>query len=334
LWFIRLIIVLAPILYFGGDCGFTGETPSSNSFWSNLVGAPIPQATINLRQQIVYVGNLLSAAKGRPVTVLELQSLANGTTGSLLTGTVRIRGKITAQTAGTALPTKMRLQTKLKRGNAVLLTEFWDFKVLSTGVIPAQNFPITQIARVQLRDVIQFSILPLDRNFPASTGNLIINYSAGKVSFSKEVEIAEEVEVAAAVQKFQLTFVGPLPPSPANQVAGAVNLKAIRGPLLTWNGNLNVRGKVTPLVAGTQIPNTIRLTIKHKRALNGTVRRTESFTVNVQTNGLVALQSFPFTTINGSNIRESLEISITPVSRSFPLCSANLILSFTALPGT
>lgn len=322
LWFIYAVILWAPLLYFGGGCPPEGESPSSR----------LQAAAVNLRQQIVYVGTLPAAAKDKPIAILELQSLAARAPGFLFTGTIRVRGKITAQTVGTVLPAKMRFQLRLKRAGKVVFTEFWDFNVLSNGNIPIQNFGITKTSPVNLKDILQFSILPLDRNSPVSTANLTINYSLPPAN-SAQIEAEENVEAAAVAQRFQLTFVGVLPASPAGVSAGGINLKAIRGPLLTWNGNLHVRGRVTPIVPGTPIPTLIRLVVKHKR-LNGTVLRTETFNVNVQSNGLVTLQSFPFTTVNASNIKEALEISLTPLGRTFPLSTANLTMSFTALPGT
>lgn len=321
-WFIYAVILLAPILYFGGGCPPGDE----------LAGKRIELAAVNLRQHVVYVGTLPAAAKDKPIAILELQSLAVRARGFLFGGTIRVRGKITAQTVGTALPSKMRFQLRLKRGGRIVFTEFWDFNVLSNGNIPIQNFKITTISPVNLKDILQFSILPLDRNFPVSTANLTINYALPPANLA-QIEAEEKVEAAAVAQRFQLTFVGPLPASPAGVSAGAIHLKAIRGPLLTWDGNLNVRGKVTPIITGSPVPSTIRLVLKHKR-FNGSVLRTETFSVNVQSNGLVTLQSFPFTTVNAANIKEALEISITPLGRTFPLSTANLTMSFTALPGT
>jgi hypothetical protein len=205
-------------------------------------------------------------------------------------------------------------------------------RVQSNGVITQQTLPVVDFSVVNLKDALVITLLPVDKNLPASNATLNITFRPLSAS-SFETDKEERVDAAAIVQRQQFTFVNFLGGGAKNVVAGGIGIKSIKGPLLTLNGTLHVRGKLTSDPPGQHFPAKIRILIKHK-APNNSVLSTDTFDVTVQTNGAILLQNFPFKSVNTAGIRESLEFFVTPLNTDFPDCTANLTAWFTALPGT
>lgn len=104
----------------------------------------------------------------------------------------------------------------------------------------------------------------------------------------------------------------------------------------TWTltpGSLNVRGKITPLVAGSELPNQIRIVARKKNA-QGQVQLSKLFDVTVNSDGTILIQSFPIAPAVPFLTTDVLDLSLIPRDRKLPFCQANLTITFVPPPGT
>jgi hypothetical protein len=242
-------------------------------------------------------------------------------------GRLLVKGKITPQSPGAALPTKLRLIVKHNNpGGATLSSSSYDINVQSDGNILLQNLAVTDFEVFSVRDVLNITVVPVDKPLPA--GNLIFNATHTLGALASAEMLQEELTPSAAPQ-LVYTYVNYLEDRSRGEALGPYTLKVQGQPGFTLNGTLKIAGKITPFDP-EPIPTTFTATVKHKNAKNGQVLSTQTFTVRAQSNGQIPAQSFPFTTSNATNTAESLEVSMKANNnQEFPYSLLNCRISYT-----
>jgi hypothetical protein len=312
-----ILIVLVSLTTFG----FGTSTYSSMKRWVQRAY----KLAANGKVQVVYNGTVKATGINKPVLGMSAQSTNVETQLILLIGRLIVKGKITPQTPGAALPTKLRLIVKHNNpGGGNLSTSSYDINVQSDGTILSQNLPVNDFEVFSVRDVLNITLVPVDKPMPA--GRLLFNatHSLGPVA---SAELTEEELSPTAGPQLVYTYVNYLEDRSRNENLGPYIMKVQGQPGFTLNGTLKISGKITPFDP-EPIPATLSATVKHKNAKNGQVLSTETFTVRVQPNGQIALQSFPFTTLNATGTAESLEVTMKPVDKAFPYSLINGRISY------
>src|SRR5262249_50907395 len=128
-----------------------------------------------------------------------------------------ISGKITPQTPGSAIPTKLRLSIKHKNGaGKVLLAQQFDANVQSNGTILAQNFlfnsPVINLLPIQKLDTVELAVIPVDANLPACkiTWAMVATFPPPPSS-AKVDDFEMPVDVTAHVGRELFQYFGTLP---------------------------------------------------------------------------------------------------------------------------
>lgn len=99
-------------------------------------------------------------------------------------------------------------------------------------------------------------------------------------------------------------------------------------------GDLKIKGKITPVVAGSLIPSKMRISFRHKNPRNA-VLRTKNFDFNVNADGVIALQTFPYRDAILFQPKDVIEVSTISVDRIFPAGTANVTITYVPpAPGT
>lgn len=136
--------------------------------------------------------------------------------------------------------------------------------------------------------------------------------------------------LAAPGRKAQFIYTGALPSTPRLQSAITVALKNLSLPshLAVFTSTVHFKGKITAQTSGAEIPTSVRFSLKHKRA-GGQVRSTVSYDVDVQSDGTILQQDFPFSALTIVSANETLEYSFIPLDKDLPASNVNLIFSVT-----
>ncbi|HSE43026.1 MAG TPA: hypothetical protein VLH08_19860 [Acidobacteriota bacterium] len=317
----KLFVILIVLISFL-SLGFGKSTYSSLKKWAQRAY----KLAANGKVQVVYTGRINATGIGKPAIGMSAQSTNEETQIVLLLGRLIVKGKITPQTAGAALPTKLRLIVKHNSpGGATLSTSNYDINVQSDGTILLQNLAVTDFEVFSVRDVLNITLVPVDKPLPA--GNLIFNATHSLGALASTENLQEEF-TPSAVPQLVYTYVNYLEDRSKGESLGPYILKVQGQPGFTLNGTIKVSGKITPFDP-EPIPTTLMATVKHKNAKSGQVLSTQSSTVKVQLNGQILLQSFPFTTLNATGTAESLEVSIKPIDKAFPYSLLNCRVSYT-----
>jgi hypothetical protein len=327
-----VLSMLALITLRGCDC-FTFESPSVITNLDQM-------AAVQLRQQFNYVGTLPATTKLTPSLTISIRLLSPALKASLVPSNFHISGKITPQSPGSAIPTKLRLSIKHKsRTGQVILAQQFDANVQSSGTILAQNFlfnsPVISLVPIQNLESVELSVIPVDANLPACKITWVMVATFPPPSSTAKVDDSEmPVDVTANVGRELFQFFGTLPKSLKNHsFLGPISIKTIKGPAGPLQGNLNIKGLLKPIPAGTLLPSQLRLIIKHLDPA-GKLLSTDTLNISVQTNGTIALQTYPFSTANSLGVKETLVFSALPVDKDFPICKASLTISYVASLGT
>ncbi|HET6267103.1 MAG TPA: hypothetical protein VFG11_05235, partial [Acidobacteriota bacterium] len=80
-------------------------------------------------------------------------------------------------------------------------------------------------------------------------------------------------------------------------------------------------------------PTKLRMIIKHLDPA-GKLLSTDTLDINVQANGTIPLQTYPFTTLNTLGVKETLVLSAFSVDKDFPICGVSFTITYVASPGT
>ncbi len=312
----RKFYALLVILFALFTLGFGKSTYSSMKRWAQRAY----KLAANGKAQVIYSGPIKATGINKPALGITAQSTNEETQIVLLLGRLIVKGKFTPQTAGAALPTKLRLFVKHNNsGGATLSSSSYDINVQSDGNILLQNLPVTDFEVFSVRDVLNITLVPVDKPLPA--GKLIFNatHTLGALA---SAELLEEELAPTAGPQLVYTYVNFLEDRSKGENLGPYIVKVQGQPGFTLNGTVKISGKITPFDP-EPIPTTLSATVKHKNAKNGQLLSTETFTVRVQPNGQIALQSFPFTTLNTTGTAESLELTMKPVDKAFPYSLVN-----------
>jgi hypothetical protein len=282
----------------------------------------------NGKAQIVYSAQVKATPVGKPAFGISAQSINEETQTVILLGRFIVKGKFTPQTAGAALPTKLRLVVKHNAPTgATRSTSTYDINVQSDGTILLQNLPVTAFDVYSVRDILNVTVIPVDKPLPA--GRILFNatHSLGPLAITESLE---EASAPNAGPQLVYTFINYIEDRTKGESFGPYVLKVQGQTGFTLNGSVKIQGKITPFDP-EPIPTTLSFTVKHKNAKNGQVLSTQTFTVRVQPSGQIAPQSFPFTTVNATGTAESLEVSAKAVDKAFPYSLINAKLSYIPL---
>jgi hypothetical protein len=315
--FYAILVIVGSLL----TLGFGKSTYTSVKRWAQRAY----KLAANGKVQVIYSGPVNATGINKPAIGMSAQSTNEETQIVLLLGRLIVKGKITPQAAGAALPTKLRLIVKHNNAaNKILSSSSYDINVQSDGTILLQNLPVTDFEVFSVKDILNITLVPVDKPMPA--GRLIFNatHSLGPVAADKSLE--EEIPTEAP--QLTYSYVNYLEDRSKGESLGPYILKVQGQPGFNLNGTMKISGKIIPFDP-EPIPATLMATVKHKNAKSGQLLSTENFTVKVQPNGQLAPQSFPFTTLNATGTPESLEVTMKPVDKAFPYSLINGKISYT-----
>ncbi len=315
--FYAILVIIGSLL----TLGFGKSTYTSVKRWAQRAY----KLAANGKVQVIYSGPVKATGINKPVIGVSAQSTNEETQIVLLLGRLIVKGKITPQAVGAALPTKLRLIVKHNNaGGATLSSSSYDINVQSDGTILLQNLPVTDFQVFSVKDILNVTLVPVDKPIPA--GRIIFNatHSLGPVANDKSLD----EEIPTAGPQLTYSYVNYLEDRSKGESLGPYILKVQGQPGFTVNGTMKISGKIIPFDP-EPIPTTLMTTVKHKNAKSGQLLSTESFTVKVQPNGQIAPQSFPFTTLNTTGTAESLEVTVKPVDKAFPYSLVNAKITYT-----
>jgi hypothetical protein len=134
-------------------------------------------------------------------------------------------------------------------------------------------------------------------------------------------------------EKEQIIYNGPVKATPKGKVAVGVSLHYLQpeSDLVLFLGKVIVNGKITPLTPGIAIPTKLQLLCQHKSP-TGQILKSFTFTLNVQSNGQILLQNFPYTIFDVIGPQHFLVLQVIPFSGNLP--AGNLNLNVTHLVGS
>ena len=326
----RYIIIASAGLLVAALVGFA-ENYSHISALGNYIRRVYSAAAAGSRETTNFNGSVKATPKGKTAIGISIKQLSEDTQMIIFLGRLTLKGRITPNAPGAAVPRKMNLIEKHKSAsNQILSTSTFTFNVNADGTIPVQSFPVTLFDVYSKNESQELTVVPVDVNLPA--GHLILNntHSIGFSSSTNEAK-AETTESPEAAPQLVFTFQNFMEGRAKNQVFGPFALKNLSQAGLALNGTLRIKGKITPDAGEPKAPTMIKVTVKHENAQNKAVLRTETFLVHVQPDGRILLQSFPFTTTNSAAIPEMLEVSAQATDKAFPFCTVNGTISFTPL---
>ncbi|HEY7161411.1 MAG TPA: hypothetical protein VH815_09125 [Acidobacteriota bacterium] len=280
----------------------------------------------NTKATVTYNGSVPATSPGKTAVGISMQSTGVETQIILFFGRVTVKGKIIPQTAGTPLPTKLRLTMKHNNsGGKTLSSTNFDVNVQSDGTILTQSVAYTNFQVFDNKDVLQLLASPVDKSLPAGKLNLTAAYAIGASAANLEPDPMTSSNEADAVPQFIYQYVGP---AEGGKALGPLVFKVIGQSGFKMNGTLRINGKIIPDEAGDKKPVTLQATIAHKNQTNNSVISNQNLTVKVQPNGQVLIQSFPFTTTNTLGLPESLQVTLKP-NIEFPYSTVNVRFTYT-----
>ena len=173
------ILVLIASLF---TLGFGKSTYTSMKRWAQRAY----KLAANGKVQVIYSGPVNATGINKPAIGMSAQSTNEETQIILLLGRLIVKGKITPNTVGAALPTKLRLIVKHNNaGGKTLSAANYDINVQSDGNILLQNLPVTDFEVFSVKDVLNVTVVPVDKPLPA--GRMIFNatHSLGPLAIEK-----------------------------------------------------------------------------------------------------------------------------------------------------
>jgi len=136
---------------------------------------------------------------------------------------------------------------------------------------------------------------------------------------------------AALQSKEALTYTGPISSTPAGQVAIGLSVQSVGNnapQFILLLGNVRIKGKITPTTTGATLPTQLRLTYSHNSP-KGKTLNSESFTVRVQSDGLIPVQNFRFTQFDVYSPNEVLQETVSAVDTPMPAGTLKLLVRHT-----
>ncbi len=237
------------------------------------------------KEQVNFNGPVKATQKGKTALGLTIRQLSDDSQMIVFLGRLTLKGRITPNVPGTAIPTQMRLVQRHKdANNRVVATQNYDFNVQSDGAILTQNLPVTLFDVYSNKESQELAVVPVDLNLPACRINLKMIHTIG-VSAAPEMEEKSEVETAAAPELVFL-FNNFMEDRIRNQIAGPWLLKNSGQAGFVLNGTVRIKGKITP-DDPLPPPSNINVTVKHKNAQSQALISTQSFTVRVEPDGRI-----------------------------------------------
>jgi hypothetical protein len=286
-------------------------------------------AAANGKEQFRYTGPVKATTRGKPALTLSIRSLTTENQIILFLGRLIVKGKITPTTAGSALPSTLQLIMKHKNpANVVIKTTTFNVAVQSSGVILQQSLPFTTFDLINPKETLELSVIPFDKNLPAGTISLTTTHLLGASVSS----IPEDKEVDAPTASKQLVFVfnNFKSESLRNKVIGPAVLKAPGDPTFFGQGTLRVQGKITIDGGGNAgFPNTMRITLKHKKQQGNKLLKLETFNVKIEPDGRILNQSFPVSGKTDTETPDLFEASLKYVDKNMPDRVVNMTFAFT-----
>lgn len=277
--------------------------------------------------EYIFNGDVPATAKGKTAAVLDGKVLLTEGWLVLVKGTFRFAGKLTAKTAGSKLPAKLRFQFLHKdKSGKVLRTFNFDTTVLSDGTIAAQSFNFSPSSFVQIApgEIVEVTVAPLDRSLPAGALNITAAFQPPAAPFPSRLP-ERELVTSSTIQQVQLTYAGYLLAAKKGQSFFHIRLDSPKGPVYTLGGTFYMKGQIKDDIRGAALPTKLRVIIKHYDP-SGVLLKTDSFNYALQASGTITSKSFAFTVGNTSGLKESLDISVITVDKDMPDTDVNLII--------
>jgi hypothetical protein len=285
-------------------------------------------AASNGKEQFRYSGAVKATPKGKPALTLSIRSLiTDGGQVILFLGRLVIKGKVTPATPNSPLPTTLQMVMKHKNtAGGVIRTTTFNTNVQSNGTILQQQLPFQTFDLINPKETLELSVVPLDKNLPAGTISLTTTHLLGAPLSS----IWEDKDINVPAASSQLVFiinnfVGEVK---KNQLIGPIQLKTPGSPNFFAKGTLRVQGKIT-IDGNAGLPNTMRITLKHRKQQGNKLLKTEVFNVKVQPDGKVLNQNFPISGATDTETPDVLEVSVQYVDKEMPDRLINLTFAYT-----
>ncbi len=283
-------------------------------------------AAANTKAILTYNGTVPVTAPGKTATGISMQSTGEETQIVLFLGRVTVKGKITPQTAGSPLPTKLRLTMKHNTpGGQTLSSTSFDANVQSDGTILQQSVPYSNFQVFNNKDVLQLLASPVDKILPAGRLNLSAAYAIGLSAVNLDADSQTPLNEADSTPQFIFQYTGP---AEGGKALGPLVFKVIGQSGFKMNGTLQINGKITPDEAADKKPAQFQAAVSHKKQTNGQLISNENLTIKVQPNGQVLIQSFLITTTNTLGIPEALQVTLKP-NIEFPYSTVNVRFTYT-----
>ncbi len=288
-------------------------------------------AAANGKEQFRYIGPVKATPKGKPALTLSIRSLiTDGGQIILFIGQLVVKGKITPSTPNSPLPTTVQMAIKHKNtAGAVIRTTTFNTAVQSNGIILQQQFPFQLFDLINPKETLELSVVPLDKNLPAGTISLTATHLLG-ASLSSIME-DKDLNVPAASSQLVFVinnFVGEVQ---KNQLIGPFSLKTPGSPNYFAKGTFRVQGKIT-IDGNAGLPNTMRITLKHRKQQGNKLLQTQTLNVKVQPDGKVLNQNFPVSGSTDTETPDLLEVSVQYVDKVMPDRLLNLTFAYTEAP--
>ena len=143
----------------------------------------------------------------------------------------------------------------------------------------------------------------------------------------------DEAGVPISFTRVQYVYSGQFSASAKGQPIYSVSfLQTQRG--FIYIGDLKIKGKITPSVAGSQIPSKMRIALRLKNPQNALLR-SKNFDLTVGADGVILLQTFRHRDAIIFGPKDVLEVNVISVDKAFPAGTANFTLNYVPpAPGT
>ena len=241
----RYLIIASVALLAAAVIGFA-ENYSQIASLGNYIRRVYAAAAAANRETANFNGPMKATPKGKTALGISIKQLSEDTQMIVFLGRVTLKGRITPNTPGAALPRKMNLIERHKNAaNKILATNTFTFNVNADGTIPVQNFPLTVFDVFSKNDSQELTVVPVDANLPA--GHLILN-NTHTIGFAAlpEKEQDQDLESPAVAPQLVFVFQNFMEDRAKNQVAGPFNLKNLSQVGFALNGTLRVKGENIP----------------------------------------------------------------------------------------
>jgi hypothetical protein len=142
----------------------------------------------------------------------------------------------------------------------------------------------------------------------------------------------DQASTPISFNRLQYFYSGKFNASSKGQPIYSINLlQTQRGYIFL--GDLKIKGKITPSIAGNAIPTKMRIALRHKNRQNALLH-SKNFDFNVNADGVVLLQTFQHRDPILFQEKDVFEVSLVTVDKPFPPGLVNLTLSYVPPPAS